>query len=233
MVRPAVPQVLSPLSWKTGIGSRIKPQHFRETVHWHAPLLRNTQVYGTRWEPPQGTKGTGECAHWDTFYHFPAVLVNLECPRWLEIGTCDGCLQKDQKEDWGNCRSVSLTSVSGKIMQQIILDAIMQGIQDNQGIRQLGLGKAAAPWEPDLLPWQDLVNGGKAVYVVCLDFSKAFDIISYNILLDKLSAHGLDSGTIGWVKNCVWLGPWGGAEWSYIRLGRSLVELLRAQYCSD
>ncbi|KAF4804682.1 hypothetical protein TURU_005722 [Turdus rufiventris] len=61
----------------------------------------------------------------------------------------------------------------------------------------------------DLANWMipGLVNDGKAVYVVCLDFSKAFDIISYNILLVKLSAYGLDSGTVGWIKNCGWLGP--------------------------
>ncbi|GAB0184381.1 mitochondrial enolase superfamily member 1 [Grus japonensis] len=37
-----------------------------------------------------------------------------------------------------------------------------------------------------------LVDEGKAVDVVYLDFSKAFDTISYSILLEKLAAHGLD-----------------------------------------
>jgi len=36
-----------------------------------------------------------------------------------------------------------------------------------------------------------LVDEGKAVDVVYLEFSKAFDTISHSILLEKLAAHGL------------------------------------------
>ncbi|PKU49317.1 rna-directed dna polymerase from mobile element jockey-like [Limosa lapponica baueri] len=48
-----------------------------------------------------------------------------------------------------------------------------------------------------------LVDEGKAVDVVYLDFSKAFDTVSHGILLEKLAAHGLDGNTLHWVKN--WL----------------------------
>ncbi|KAK4829914.1 hypothetical protein QYF61_007637 [Mycteria americana] len=48
-----------------------------------------------------------------------------------------------------------------------------------------------------------LVAEGKAVDVVYLDFSKAFDMVSHSILLEKLAAHGLDGCTLRWVKN--WL----------------------------
>ncbi|KAK4823947.1 hypothetical protein QYF61_008333 [Mycteria americana] len=46
-----------------------------------------------------------------------------------------------------------------------------------------------------------LFRKGKAVDVVYLDFSKAFDTISHSILLDKLAAHGLDECTLCWIKN--------------------------------
>lgn len=36
-----------------------------------------------------------------------------------------------------------------------------------------------------------LVDEGKAVDVVCSDFTKAFDTISHSIILEKLAAHGL------------------------------------------
>ncbi|GAB0177326.1 mitochondrial enolase superfamily member 1 [Grus japonensis] len=48
-----------------------------------------------------------------------------------------------------------------------------------------------------------LVDEGKAVDVVYLDFSKAFDTISHSILLEKLAVCGLDRHTLCWVKN--WL----------------------------
>jgi len=37
-----------------------------------------------------------------------------------------------------------------------------------------------------------LVDERKAVDVIYLDFSKAFDTVPHNILLEKLNAHGLD-----------------------------------------
>lgn len=47
-----------------------------------------------------------------------------------------------------------------------------------------------------------LVEEGKAVDLVDLDFSKAFGTNSYTIL-EKLTAHGLDGCTVSWVKT--WL----------------------------
>ena len=48
-----------------------------------------------------------------------------------------------------------------------------------------------------------LVDEGKPVDVVYLDFSKAFDTLSHRILLEKLAAHGLHRYTLCWVKK--WL----------------------------
>ncbi|GAB0205210.1 mitochondrial enolase superfamily member 1 [Grus japonensis] len=59
----------------------------------------------------------------------------------------------------------------------------------------------------NLISFYDLatrsVDEGKAVDVIYLDFSKAFDTVSHSILLEKLVAHGLDRCTLRWVKN--WL----------------------------
>ena len=51
-----------------------------------------------------------------------------------------------------------------------------------------------------------LVDEGKAVDVVYLHFSKAFDTVSHSTLLQKLSARGLDRYTLVWVRN--WLEGW-------------------------
>ena len=47
------------------------------------------------------------------------------------------------------------------------------------------------------------MDEGKAVSVVYLDFSKAFDTVPHSILMEKLAAHGLDGRTLRWVKHCV------------------------------
>ena len=48
-----------------------------------------------------------------------------------------------------------------------------------------------------------LVDEGKAVDVIYLDFSKASDTVSHRLLLGKLAARGLDRYTLLWVTN--WL----------------------------
>ena len=47
------------------------------------------------------------------------------------------------------------------------------------------------------------LDEGKAVDVVYLDFSKAFNTVPYSILLKKLAACGLDRHTLCWEKNCL------------------------------
>jgi len=45
------------------------------------------------------------------------------------------------------------------------------------------------------------VDEGKDADIVYLNFSKAFDIVSCSILLEKLVACGMDRYTLFWVKN--------------------------------
>ena len=47
------------------------------------------------------------------------------------------------------------------------------------------------------------MDEGKAVSVAYLDFSKVFDTVPHNILVEKLAAHGLDGRTLHWVEH--WL----------------------------
>ncbi|GAB0189732.1 hypothetical protein GRJ2_001438500 [Grus japonensis] len=90
-------------------------------------------------------------------------------------------------------------------MEQIILSAVVRHAQDNQVIRpsQRGFMKGRSCLT-NLISFYDkvtrLVDEEKAMNVVYLDFSKAFDIISHSILLEKLTAHGLDGHTLHWVK---------------------------------
>ena len=41
-----------------------------------------------------------------------------------------------------------------------------------------------------------LVDEGKAIDLVYLDFNKAFEVVSTSILLEKLAAHSLDRYTL-------------------------------------
>ncbi|KAK4821914.1 hypothetical protein QYF61_004917 [Mycteria americana] len=126
-----------------------------------------------------------------------------EVPVGWKLANVMPTYKKGQKEDPRNYRPVSLTSVLGKVMEQIILSAITQHVQDNQVIRpsQRGFRKGRFCLT-NLISFYDkvtrLVDEGKAVNVVYLDFSKAFDSVSHSILLEKLAAHGSDGRTLRW-----------------------------------
>ncbi|KAK4828143.1 hypothetical protein QYF61_023959 [Mycteria americana] len=148
-----------------------------------------------------------------------ASIIQGEMQSWLtgevpvdwRLANVTPIYKKGRKEDPGNYRPVSLTSVPGKLMEQIILSAITRHVEDNQGIKpsQHGFRKGRSCLT-NLISFYDkvthLVDEGKAVDVVYLDFSKAFDTVSHGILLEKLAAHGLDGYTLRWVKN--WLDGW-------------------------
>ncbi|KAK4817255.1 hypothetical protein QYF61_005468 [Mycteria americana] len=134
-----------------------------------------------------------------------------EVPADWKLANVTPIFRKGWKEDLGNYRPVSLTLVLGKLMEQMILIAITWHVEDNQGIKpsQHGFRKGRSCLT-NLISFYDkvtrLVDEGKAVDVVYLDFSKAFDMVSHSILLEKLAAHGLDGCTLCWVKN--WLDGW-------------------------
>ncbi|KAK4828304.1 hypothetical protein QYF61_025316 [Mycteria americana] len=101
-----------------------------------------------------------------------------------------------------------INSIPAKTSTKGYCAASCTHVQDNQGIKssQHGFRKGRSCLT-NLISFYDkvthLVDEGKAVDVVYLDFGKAFDTISHSILLEKLAAHGLDGCTLCWVKN--WL----------------------------
>ncbi|KAK4824609.1 LOW QUALITY PROTEIN: hypothetical protein QYF61_016878 [Mycteria americana] len=129
-----------------------------------------------------------------------------EVPDDWRLANVTPIYKKGWKEDPGNYRPVSLTSVPVK---RFILSALNRHVQANQGIRssQHGFMKGRSCLT-NLISFYvqvtHLVDEGKAVDVIYLDFSKAFDTLSHSILLEKLVAHGLGRCTLCWVKN--WLG---------------------------
>jgi len=114
--------------------------------------------------------------------------------------------KKGQEEDPRNYRPVSLTYVPENIMDQFIVSVLSGQVKDNKGIRpsQRGFMKDRSCLV-NLISFYDklvhLVVEGKVVDIVYLDFSKAFDTISYSILLEKLAAYELDGFTLHWVKS--------------------------------
>jgi len=131
-----------------------------------------------------------------------------EVPDDCRIASVTSIYKKGRKDFSGNYRPVSLTLVLGKIMEWFILSPFTRPVKDNQGIRptQHGFMKGRSCLTNLISFYYQvtcLVDEGKAVDVVYLDFHKAFDTVPHSILLEKLAARGLDGCTLCWIKK--WL----------------------------
>ncbi|GAB0207557.1 mitochondrial enolase superfamily member 1 [Grus japonensis] len=127
-----------------------------------------------------------------------------EVPEDWRKGNVTLVFRKGKKEDPGNYRPVSLTSIPEKVMEQLILGVINKHVEEKKviGSGQHGFTKGKScltnliAFYDGMIGW---VDEGRAVDVVYLDFSKAFDTVSYNILIGKLRKCGLDEWTVRWV----------------------------------
>ncbi|GAB0209185.1 mitochondrial enolase superfamily member 1 [Grus japonensis] len=93
-------------------------------------------------------------------------------------------------------------------MKQLIPGIINKHVEEKKviGSGQHGFTKGKSCLT-NLIAFYDGMTGwvdeGRAVDVVYLDFSKAFDTVSHNILIGKLRKCGLDEWTVRWIEN--WL----------------------------
>ncbi|PKU41248.1 rna-directed dna polymerase from mobile element jockey-like [Limosa lapponica baueri] len=104
--------------------------------------------------------------------------------------------------------SILITHLSPPVMEKLIMDVISKRVEEEKvvGSGQHGftMGKSCLTnliaFYDDMTGWMD---EGRAVDVVYLDFSKAFDAVSHNILTGNLRKCGLDEWTVRWIEN--WL----------------------------
>ncbi|GAB0208209.1 mitochondrial enolase superfamily member 1 [Grus japonensis] len=93
-------------------------------------------------------------------------------------------------------------------MEQLILEAIYRHMKDKKvvGSSQHGFTKGKSCLT-NLINFYDemtgLVDEGRAVDIVYLDFKQAFDTVSHSILIEKLMKYMLDEQTMRWIEN--WL----------------------------
>ncbi|PKU32730.1 rna-directed dna polymerase from mobile element jockey- hypothetical protein [Limosa lapponica baueri] len=93
-------------------------------------------------------------------------------------------------------------------MEQLILEVFSKHVEEEKviGNGQHGFTKGKSCFS-NLIAFYDSMTGWvdeeRAVDVIYSDFSKAFDTVSYNILIGKLRKCGLDERTLRWIENCL------------------------------
>ena len=112
-------------------------------------------------------------------------------PEWKTANVAP-IFKKGSKSTPGNYRPVSLTCVLCKIMEMVIVDAIVDHLKTHDLIRrsQHGFMRGRSTMTNLLSYLEELtkiMDEGHSIDVVYLDFSKAFDKVPIQRLLSKCS----------------------------------------------
>ena len=133
-------------------------------------------------------------------------LSTSEIPSDWKTAHIAPILKKHPREDKNNYRPISLTSISAKICEKFVRQSIMEHMirydlftNEQHG----GLSKRSRVTQllECLDDWSQNLDNNIQTDIIYIDFSKAFDRVPHQRLLNKLKAYKIDGKILDWIKN--------------------------------
>ena len=155
---------------------------------------------------------------------FNSSLESGQVPEDWRVANVTPLFKKGSREELGNYRPVSLTSVVGKVLKTLIKDQMRNHLNKYKLIKgsQHGFTKGSSCLT-NLLEFyetvSDWVDEGKAVDIVYPDFKKAFDKVPHRRLLAKVRACGMTGQVANWIANWLHGRKQRVVEWEDVLLG--------------
>ncbi|MES9905973.1 MAG: reverse transcriptase family protein [Sedimenticola sp.] len=127
-----------------------------------------------------------------------------EVPEAWKIANVTPIYKSGSKKQPANYRPISLTSVPCKIMEKIVRNELVDHMERNNFFTKCQHGfRNGFSCVTQLLEvmedWVEALDNGDDIDVIFLDFSRAFDKISHNLLLMKLERYGIKGNTLKWI----------------------------------
>ena len=136
---------------------------------------------------------------------FAKSLNTGECPMDWRSANVTPIHKKGDRTMPGNYRPVSLTSQVCKVLESIVREHLLEHLKKNNilsdkqhGFRQ---GRSCLTNLLETLEnWTKILDDDHGIDVAYLDFRKAFDLVSHQHLLHKMSKYGITRQALKWVE---------------------------------
>lgn len=154
---------------------------------------------------PRNFSLTGDSVIHSLLPIFRKSVSDASFPSSWKLSRVNPIFKKGSSTDVNNYRPISLLSIPGKILEDVVSDTLNNHME-TQGLshKQWGFRKNYST-ESLLLHlteiWKKALDRGLKVGVLFIDFRKAFDTVNHTILLEKLKAIGISGDLYSWLDD--------------------------------
>ncbi|KAL0832236.1 hypothetical protein ABMA28_001686 [Loxostege sticticalis] len=133
-------------------------------------------------------------------------IVSGEYPDDLKIGCVRPVFKKGKHDVYSNYRPITLLSSVDKIVEKVVCEQIHNFYRKHDVINKNQFGFQAGKSTTDLLSKftdevNEHLNHRKCVLALFIDFSRAFDTLQHQLLINKLDDCGIRGSLLNWCRN--------------------------------